>query len=106
MPCASEVHMSTSETSHKAALRIQSHYRAFRTRRELAGLTLAKPDWQALLNKVDLLLKTSQHADAQPKNLSVRGKWVRGLNSASAIGRVCCFRAHMSCLLHRRVVNQ
>lgn len=80
--------MITTDKSDAAARNIQSHYRAFRTRRELAGLNLSKADWQSTLSKVNILLRTSQFADAQPKELSVRGKWIRGLGSASAIGRV------------------
>lgn len=82
--------MARTEHAEAAAVKIQSHYRAFRTRRELAGLKLSKPDWPNLLGKVDILLRTSQFAEAQPKQLSVRGKWIRGLGSASAIGRVSC----------------
>lgn len=80
--------MGETDQAEAAALKIQSRYRAFRTRRELAGLQLSKPEWHAVLGKVDILLRTSQFADAQPKQLSVRGKWIRGLGSASAIGRV------------------
>lgn len=81
------------DPAQDAAIKIQARYRSFRKKRQLAGLALSKTDWSTLLNKVDILLRTSQFEDAHPKQLSVRGKWVRGLGSAGAIGRVrLCFQ--------------
>ena len=80
--------MSASDPAQVAARTIQERYRSFRKKRQLAGLALSKTDWSSLLSKVDIVLRTSQFDEAQPKQLSVRGKWIRGLGSAGAIGRV------------------
>ena len=80
--------MSADDPAQLAARKIQERYRSFRKKRELAGLALSKTDWNSLLSKVDTVLRTSQFEEAQPKKLSVRGKWIRGLGSAGAIGRV------------------
>ena len=80
--------MSEVEAANAAALKIQSRYKAYRTRRAIDGMTLSKADWQTVLNQVNILLRSSQFKEAQPKELSVRGKWVRCLGSAGAIGRV------------------
>ena len=76
------------DPAQDAAIKIQARYRSFRKKRQLAGLALSKTDWSTLLNQVNIVLRTSQFEDAHPKQLSVRGKWVRGLGSAGAIGRV------------------
>ena len=76
------------DPAQDAARKIQVRYRSFRKKRELAGLALSKTDWNSLLNKVDIVLRTSQFKEAQHKQLSVREKWIRGLGSAGAIGRV------------------
>ena len=97
--------MSANDPAQIAARKIQERYRSFRKKRELAGLALSKTDWSSLLNKVDIVLRTSQFQEAQPKKLSVRGKWIRGLGSAGAIGRVrlspcfACF-LYTEALLH------
>lgn len=78
----------STDPAQDAARKIQERYRSFREKRELAGLALSKTGWTSLLNKVDIVLRTSQFEEAQPKQLSVRGKWIRGLGSARAIGRV------------------
>ena len=82
------------DPAHEAAVKIQSRYKAYRTKRAMDGMALSKGDWHTLLSQVDILLRSSQFKEAQPKELSVRGKWVRCLGSAGAIGRVrsslCC----------------
>ena len=80
--------MSANDPAQIAARKIQGRYRSFRKKRELAGLALSKTNWNTLLNTVDIVLRTSQFEEAQPKKLSVRDKWIRGLGSAGAIGRV------------------
>lgn len=76
------------DPAQEAVRTIQERYRSFRKRRELAGLALSKSDWGPLLNQVDTVLRTSQSEEAQPEQLSVRGKWLRGVGCAGAIGRV------------------
>ena len=91
--------MSEVEAANAAALKIQSRYKAYRTRRAIDGMALSKADWQTVLNQVDILLRSSQFKEAQPKELSVRGKWIRCLGSAGAIGRVSArFPDPASCL--------
>jgi len=63
----------------------------------MAGFALSKGDWHTLLQQVNILLRSSQFEEAQPKELSVRGKWLRCLGSAGAIGRVCVI--HATCVL-------
>lgn len=75
------------DPAQEAVRTIQERYRSFRKRRELAGLALSKSDWGPLLNQVDTVLRTSQSEEAQPEQLSVRGKWLRGVGCAGAIGR-------------------
>jgi len=90
--------VSDTDSEHNAARKIQSRYRAFRTRRAMAGFALSKGDWHTLLQQVNILLRSSQFEEAQPKELSVRGKWLRCLGSAGAIGRVCV-KGHATCFL-------
>lgn len=76
------------DPAQEAAKTIQERYRSFRKKRELAGLALSKSEWTPLLNQVDSVLRTSQSEADQPKQLSVRGKWLKGVGCAGAIGRV------------------
>ena len=92
--------MSTSRDPAQAARTIQDRYRSFRKKRELAGLALSKSEWNPLLNQVDSVLRTSHAEDVEPKQLSVRGKWLKGVDCAGAIGRVrVCIVAWASCRL-------